>query len=147
MDTLNRVRELMAESPFAVLCTQADSLPYGHVVAYAHDEAITQIAFCTPENTRKVRDMRICQQVALVIDNRARHPGDPLEVGAITATGRAVEIMSCQERDLWQERLLARHPYLETLMRETGAILFRVDLSHIQYVTRLTHVEYWVPDR
>jgi nitroimidazol reductase NimA-like FMN-containing flavoprotein (pyridoxamine 5'-phosphate oxidase superfamily) len=145
-EIVSRLRALMAEAPFAVLCTQNGLEPYGHVVAYAYSDDLRSVALATPRDTRKVHDMAACDRVALVIDNRASHPHSPMHVAAITATGQAREIPPGLEQDLWRARLIARHPYLEDFMRETDAALFRVDLAHFLYVTQLKQVEYWTPE-
>jgi nitroimidazol reductase NimA-like FMN-containing flavoprotein (pyridoxamine 5'-phosphate oxidase superfamily) len=145
-DVIARLRALMAEAPFAVLCTQNGHEPYGHVVAYAYSDDLRSVALATPRDTRKVRDMSACDQVALVVDNRTRHPDDVMQVAAITATGQAHELSPGPEQELWRARLIARHPYLEDFMRETDAVLLRVDLTHFLYVTQLKQVEYWAPE-
>ena len=68
------IRALVAEEPFAVLCTQGEGQPYGSVVAFAFDHDLKSFVFATPRATRKFRLLSQCDRVALVVDNRGKYP-------------------------------------------------------------------------
>ena len=69
-----RIRRLVSDQPYAVLCTQGDGQPYGSVVAFACSADLTTAVFATPVTTRKYRLLVACEQVALVVDNRPAYP-------------------------------------------------------------------------
>ena len=54
----DRIRALLDEQPFAVLCTQGEGQPYGSVIAYAASEDLLAVSFATPVATRKYRLLR-----------------------------------------------------------------------------------------
>ena len=140
------IRALLEGQPFAVLCTQGEGQPYGSVIAYAFDEGLRAVAFGTPVATRKYRLLSECTNVALVIDSRCQHLGNMMEVEALTATGRAVELEGGPEYERWAARLVARHPQLKTFVAAPSSALFRIDIVRYLHVTRFQEVHQWIPD-
>jgi nitroimidazol reductase NimA-like FMN-containing flavoprotein (pyridoxamine 5'-phosphate oxidase superfamily) len=141
-----RIRALLNEQPFAVLCTQGDSQPYGSVIAYAFSEDLDAVAFCTPVATRKYRLLSQCDHVALVVDSRCQHVDNMMEVEALTATGRAVRLESGPEYERWVERLIARHPQLRGFVTAPSTALFRLDVVRYLHVSRFQEVHQWLPN-
>ena len=144
--TRERIRALLDEQPFAVLCTQGDSQPYGSVIAYAYSDDLRSVAFCTPVATRKYRLLSECENVALVVDSRCQHLGNMMEVEALTATGRAVQLESSPEYECWAERLIARHPQLRVFVAAPSSALFRLDIVRYLHVSRFQEVHQWLPN-
>jgi uncharacterized protein YhbP (UPF0306 family) len=141
-----RIRNLVQGERFAVLCTQGQRQPYGSVVAFALSRDLRAAAFATPMTTRKYRLLSECARVALVIDNRGKHPNDMMKVEAITATGRAGQLQPGPDFDQWAGLLTARHPYLKSFVRAPSTALFRIDIVRYLYVTRFQEVRQWVPE-
>jgi hypothetical protein len=139
------IRALIDEQPFAVLCTQGDGQPYGSLIAYAASPDLLCIAFATPVATRKYRLLCECQQVALVIDSRSRFPDALMQVEAITATGRAIQLRPGAELERCAGLLIARHPQLKAFVDAPSSALFRIDVARYLYVTRFQEVRQWVP--
>ncbi|MFC2015384.1 pyridoxamine 5'-phosphate oxidase family protein [Chloroflexota bacterium] len=139
------IRSLVEEEPFAVLCTQGEGQPYGSVVAFASDHDLKSIVFATPRATRKFRLLSQCNQVALVVDNRGKFPGDLMRVGAVTITGMAQELEPGPQFEGWARLLLARHPYLNAFVKSPSTTLFRVDTVRFLHVTRFQEVRQWIP--
>ena len=142
----DRIRGLLDEQPFAVLCTQGGGQPYGSVVAYAAGEDLRSVVFATPVATRKFSLLRECSHVALVVDSRASWPDDMMEVEAITATGRATRLVPGPELDWWAGRLAARHPQLSSFVAAPSSALFRIDIVRYLHVSRFQEVRQWLPD-
>ena len=138
------IRALLAQQPFAVLCTQGGGQPYGSVVAYAVNEALDTAVFATGRATRKYDLLSECDRVALVVDSRSSYPDELMKVEAITATGRARELLD-QERGPWAERLIARHPQLGAFVTSPSTAVFKVGIVRYLYVTRFQEVHPWVP--
>jgi nitroimidazol reductase NimA-like FMN-containing flavoprotein (pyridoxamine 5'-phosphate oxidase superfamily) len=140
-----QIRALIDGQPFAVLCTQGGGQPYGSLVAYAVGEDLFAAAFATPVATRKYRLLSQCQQVALVVDSRSRHPDALMQVEAITATGRATQLEPGSEFNRWAALLTARHPQLKSFVAAPSSALFRIDIVRYLYVTRFQEVHQWIP--
>jgi nitroimidazol reductase NimA-like FMN-containing flavoprotein (pyridoxamine 5'-phosphate oxidase superfamily) len=140
-----RIRALVAEEPFAVLCTQGDGQPYGSVVAFAFDPGLKSFVFATPRATRKFRLLSQCDRVALVVDNRDKFPGDLMKVGAVTITGRAHQLEPGANFDESARLLTARHPYLKPFVESPSTALFRIDAVRFLHVTRFQEVHQWIP--
>ena len=140
-----RIRKLLDEQPFAVLCTQGGGQPYGSLVAYAVSADLQAAIFATPVATRKFRLLRECDRVALVVDSRAKFPDDMMKVEAITATGRAVLLDPGPEFDRWADLLTTRHPQLKSFVVAPSSALFRIDVARYLYVSRFQETYEWFP--
>lgn len=144
--TCQRIRALLDEQPFAVLCTQGGGQPYGSVIAYAVGPELRAVTFATPKATRKYRLLRECESVALVIDSRTKFPEDMMKVEAITATGRAVQLDPGPEFDRWASLLTQRHPQLCSFVYAPSSALFRIDVHRYLHVSRFQEVHQWIPE-
>jgi nitroimidazol reductase NimA-like FMN-containing flavoprotein (pyridoxamine 5'-phosphate oxidase superfamily) len=140
-----QIRGLLQEEPFAVLCTQGGRQPYGSLVAFAFSEDLQFFVFATPVATRKYRLLSECDRVALVVDNRSRHPDDMMQIGAVTVTGQAKQLDPGPEHDDCKALLTGRHPYLKTFVAAPSTALFRVEVVRFLHVTRFQEVRQWIP--
>jgi hypothetical protein len=141
------IKRLLDGQLYAVLCTQGQGQPYGSLVAYAMTPDLDSAVFATQKATRKYRLLSECAHVALVIDNRSAHPGQLMDVEAVTATGRAHEVATGPEFEPWSRLLTDRHPYLDQFVRSASCGLFRIDIVRYLHVTRFQEVRQWVPQR
>ena len=139
------IERLVNEQPLGVLCTQAQGQPYGSIVAIAMHEDLRTFIFATPRQTTKYRLLSECRQVSLVIDSRAAHPNDFLQIDAVTATGTAEEIPRDERFRFFSELLIRRHPYQRAMVEAPSAALFRIDVVRYSYVARLQEVSEWLP--
>ena len=144
--TAQRIRALLEEQPFAVLCTQGGGQPYGSVIAYAVGPELRSVTFATPKATRKYHLLSECGSVALVIDSRCTFPEDMMKVEAITATGRAVQLDPGPEFDRWAGLLIQRHPQLRSFVYAPSSALFRIDVHRYLHVSRFQEVHQWIPE-
>lgn len=140
-----RIRRLVESQPFAVLCTQGQSQPYGSLIAYAMTQDLNHAVFATPKATRKFRLLSECDHVALVIDNRPEFPDQLMEIEAVTATGRAVMLEADDDFACWAELLTNRHSYLTKFVQSASCGLFRIEIVRYFHVSRFQEVRQWVP--
>ncbi|UCG32124.1 MAG: pyridoxamine 5'-phosphate oxidase family protein [Phycisphaerales bacterium] len=143
--TAERVRRLLTEQPYAVLCTQSQSQPYGSLVAFAASDDLKTIVFSTAVTTRKYRLLTECEHVAFLIDSRSTSPADMMQIEAVTATGHARVVTAGRECDRWAGLLTARHPHLAPFVKAESSALIRVDVVRYFHVCRFQEVRQWVP--
>ena len=141
----NKIRALMIEQPYAVLCTQGGGQPYGSMIAFAANQELNTVVFATPIATRKFRLLSECDRVSLVVDNRTYYPGNLPSIHAVTATGRAVNLQNSGVEDNWQKLLVDKHPLMHDFIRAPSTALIRIDILRYLHVTRLQEVFQWIP--
>lgn len=136
-----RIRHLLCQREYGVLCTQGDGQPYGSVVAYACPEDLGCFWFATPKTTRKFKLILECSKVALVVyqDQGA----DVMAGAAVTVTGEATVLDD--ERDIAVSELVSRHPHLDTFFAAPTTALIRLDVIRCFYVERFQEVTEWCP--
>jgi nitroimidazol reductase NimA-like FMN-containing flavoprotein (pyridoxamine 5'-phosphate oxidase superfamily) len=140
-----RIRHLVRDEPYAILSTQGDGQPYASIVAFAMTDDFRAAVFATPMATRKYRLLTACDRVALLIDNRCKHPDDMMRIEAVTATGRATQVERGDEFDRWARVLAARHPHLGAFVASPSVALFRVEIVRFFHVERFQEVREWRP--
>jgi len=140
-----RIRRLIDEQPYAVLCVQGGGQPYGALVAVAFSADLRHAVFSTPIETRKYQLLSECSHVALVIDDRSKKSDKLMEIEAVTATGNAHRIERGEDFDHWADLLIARHPYLKSFSRAATCALFRIDVIRFLHVVRFQEVSQWIP--
>ena len=143
--TRERIRRLLTEQPYAVLCTQSQSQPYGSLVAFAASEDLKMLVFSTPVTTRKYRLLTECEHVSLLIDSRSASSEDMMRIEAVTATGHAQVVAPGTEFDRCAGLLTARHPHLAPFVRAESSALIRVEVVRYFHVCRFQEVRQWVP--
>jgi hypothetical protein len=142
----DRVRRLVREQPYGVLCTQGQQQPYGSLIAIAFTEDLRHAVFATPVTTRKYRLLSGCDHVALVIDNRPNGMEDMRKIEAVTATGRSCHVERNAEFESWAHLLVERHPYLKEFVQAASSALFRIDIIRYFHVVRFQEVHEWSPN-
>jgi hypothetical protein len=140
-----RIRRLVKDQLFGVLCTQSDGQPYGSMIAFAFTEDLKHVVFGTPKATKKYQILTACRNVALVVNNMNRYPNDLMKVEAFTATGRANEITPAEPVTGWADMLLQRHPYLEAFISSPLTALFEVEIGQFFFVRSFQNVTQWDP--
>jgi len=140
-----RIRRLIDEQPYAVLCVQGGGQPYGALVAVAFSEDLQHAVFSTPIETRKYRLLSECSHVALVIDDRSKKADKLMEIEAVTVTGNAHLVERGDGFDRWARLLIARHPYLKSFSKAATSALFQVDVIRFLHVVRFQEVCQWIP--
>ena len=118
------IRELFGSQRLAVLGTQNKGQPYANLIAFAPSEDLRGLYFATARATRKYANIEADARVTVLIDNRSNEDSDFSQAAAVTATGRAKEVVD-SERDEVLAIYLAKHPMLEELkVRSTCRALY-----------------------
>lgn len=142
-----KLKALLENQRLAVLATHREGQPYGSLVSFASTQDVKHILFATTRATRKYANLSADPRVALVIDNRSNQESDIHEAVAVTATGRAEEMLGTEKERLLKT-YLEKHPYLRDFVDSPTCALVRVQVetyymvSRFQEVTEL-HVRTW----
>jgi nitroimidazol reductase NimA-like FMN-containing flavoprotein (pyridoxamine 5'-phosphate oxidase superfamily) len=139
------IRRLLHDQPYAVLCTQGQSQPYGSLIAFAITEDLRTLVFATPVETRKYRFLLECDRVAVVVDSRSTTTHDVMGIEAVTAVGRASVVAAGAEFEQLVALLIQRHPLLADFVHAESSALFRVQMAEYLYVSRFQDVQRWSP--
>ena len=95
-DVAALIYSLLKYESFCVLSTQAGGKPYGSLVAFAFERDMKTFVFGTPTETRKYRNLKQCDRVALVVDSRAHVSDEINRIEAVTITGKVLELKLVQ---------------------------------------------------
>jgi hypothetical protein len=142
---VTRIRRLVTEQLYGVLCTQGHGQPYGSMIAFAFSDDLSRAVFSTPIATRKYHLLLECDRVSLVVDNRPQHPDDMMKVEALTATGRATQVARGPAFQEHERLLIGRHPQLKSFVSASSCALFRIDIFRFFHVSRFQEVGQWTP--
>ena len=93
-DLRNHIQSLFLSRRLAVLATQREEKPYASLVAFAATDDLKTIIFATTRSTRKFGYLSSNPAVALLIDDRTNEASDFRNAMAVTATGKAKEVMA-----------------------------------------------------
>ena len=141
----DRIQDLVNNQPYAVLCVQGKGQPYGALVAFAFTHDLRRAVFATPVATRKFRLSSECDRVSMVVDSRQNQSEDLMDIEAVTATGRAILLKRDADSVIWENLLVARHPYLKSFAKAQSCALFVVDIVRYFHVARFQEVTQWIP--
>ena len=138
--SISKVRKLMAEQRFGVLCTaQPDGQPYTSLVAVVAGEDLGQVAFATLRATRKFENISSEPRVALLLDDRANQPSDLLQAATVTVLGRTRELEG-SDRDHWTMALLSKHATLGDFLRSPDCAVVVIEVDRLLLVTEFQRV-------
>jgi nitroimidazol reductase NimA-like FMN-containing flavoprotein (pyridoxamine 5'-phosphate oxidase superfamily) len=121
------LREIVGAQYFAVLNTVAQGLPYSNLVSFATTEDLRSLVFATGRNTRKHRNMQENHNISLLIDNRANQPSDTSQAVAVTVVGTVRD--EIENRNIYQDLLLARHPQLRPFIEAPDSAIMLVTVQ------------------
>lgn len=142
---IEKIKDLIKEQYFLVLCTSGDKKAYGSLVAYSFTEDFKNIYFATSRQTKKYRLLREHPRVAAVIDNRSSTE-DFQDLDALTITAKACQIDTDDKGFSRGFRALKeRHPYLGDFLKERSTVLFCLEEISIFLVLDLNTVFDWRP--
>jgi nitroimidazol reductase NimA-like FMN-containing flavoprotein (pyridoxamine 5'-phosphate oxidase superfamily) len=133
------IRELFESQKLAVLGTQNEGQPYANLVAFAPSHDLKSLYFVTARATRKYANIEADARVTVLIDNRSNQDSDFSRAAAVTATGRAKEVVA-SKRDEVLAIYLAKHPMLEEFVRSPSCALLRVEVKTYYLVRRFQNV-------
>jgi nitroimidazol reductase NimA-like FMN-containing flavoprotein (pyridoxamine 5'-phosphate oxidase superfamily) len=133
------LRDLFAAQTIAVLSTQGAEFPHASLVAFAASDDLKTLVFATLRNTRKYANMERDPRVALTVDSRTASNADLLHTVVATAFGTAAEVPP-EERGLWEDIFLARHPSLREFVTSPGCALMAVSAQSCDIITGFQNV-------
>ncbi len=141
----DKIRHLVENQPFAVLCTQGSKQPYGSLIAFAYTEDLRHYFFSTPKATKKYSLLEECDRIALVVDSRSSELEVQSQIEAVTVTGKAIQLIKKGDIIKAEKKLSERHSFFSKIIPSESAALFRIDVNEYVYVTRFQEVYQWVP--
>lgn len=133
------IQDLLRTQRLAVLSTQGSGQPHASLVAFAASDDLKYLYFATARTTRKYHHLDVDPRVAMLMDNRSNQESDVHSAIAVTATGRAGEVID-HERDLGVRIYLLKHPYLQDFVRAQSCALIRVEVDTYYLVSRFQQV-------
>jgi hypothetical protein len=136
---LEILRELLAGQLLGVLGTHQEGEPYTSLVGFAATPDLSRLFFATGRATRKHANLVADARASMLVDNRTNRPDDFTEAAAATAVGRVEEI-GPDQRPLFDEIFLAKHPHLEAFVRSPSCAPMSLRVSVYMVVTRFQHV-------
>lgn len=142
----DRIKSLLEEQSLAVLSTQRNGQPYSSLMAFAYTEDLGVILVATGKSTRKHQNIVMDSRVSLLVDNRSNSEEDFHSAAALTILGVA-KIIDSEDRSIFEEIYLNRHPYLHTFLRSPNTTFIKIEVQHYLLVSRFQNVmEYRVGD-
>jgi len=133
------IRDLFESQKLAVLGTQKEGQPYANLIAFAASADLKSLYFVTARATRKYANIEADARVTILIDNRSNQDSDFSQAAALTATGKAEEVLD-KQREGVLETYLAKHPMLEEFVRSPSCVVLKVEVETYYLVRRFQHV-------
>lgn len=133
-DVAKRLNVLASKESFAVLSTNEQGRPYASLISFALTPDLRTIIFATPKNTRKFKNIRETNHVALLIDNRSNKSKNFIETQAITILGKASAIRRGRQWLEYAGIFLKKHPDLEGFINASTTALVAVTIDSCVHV-------------
>ena len=130
---------LFESQKLAVLGTQNEGQPYANLIAFAASDDLKSLYFATARATRKYANIEADARVTVLIDNRSNQDSDFFQATAVTATGRAKEVVD-SNRDEVLAMYMTKHPMLEEFVRSPNCALLQVEVETYYLVRRFQNV-------
>ena len=124
--SMQLLKEVVNTQYFAVLNSLGEGQPYSNLVSFAITDDLKSLIFATNRNTRKYRNIKENNNIALLIDNRTNQPSDVTKATAITVIGNAREESDNKSR--LQAIFLAKHPQLQRFIDNPHNALICVEV-------------------
>lgn len=136
---LGDIRGILDDQRFAVLSSHADGQPYASLVAFAADDDLRRIIFCTPRATRKYANLSSDPRAAMLFHTSHNQADDCTAAMSVTATGTVVEVPD-QRRGAPGAALTGRHPGLAEFAGDPENALMALEVSEYHLVRRFQDV-------
>ena len=135
----DKLKNLFDSQLLAVLGTQGEGQPYTSLVAFSANPDLKFLFFATTRSTRKFAYLAADSRVSMLIDNRSNQTNDFREATAVTALGRAKELIDA-ERENYLSLYLGKHPYLEDFVNSPSCALIKIEVDRYYVVSRFQNV-------
>ena len=130
---IETMTQLLREKSVCVLATVAAGRPHCSLMAYAVNDAATDMYLATLRTTRKYRNIEANPAVSLLVDTR-----EAPQPSALTIEGACRPLAAGPERDQARVRLLGRHPDLAALLDDPGGEILKVRITSFLLLKGLT---------
>ena len=120
------LKEVVNSQYFAVLNSVGEEQPYSNLVSFVVTDDLKSLVFVTDRNTRKYRNIKENNNIAILIDNRTNQPSDVTRATAITVIGTAREELA--NKTNLQAIFLTRHPQLQKFVDNPDNALILVNI-------------------
>jgi nitroimidazol reductase NimA-like FMN-containing flavoprotein (pyridoxamine 5'-phosphate oxidase superfamily) len=130
------MKRLVREKNICVLATIAGNKPYCSLMAYAADDACTEIYMATHRNTRKFRNLTENRSVSLLIDTRDAAPRS--RAWALTIEGTCALVVDAAKREAARHHLLSRNSHLEEFLAHPENEVLCVSIHSLLLLKGLT---------
>jgi len=139
---MNACKDMVKENNFCVLSTCKDNLTNSSLMLYLSDEEGTRLYMLTLRGSMKYANMEENPEVSLLIDTREHLFDRDTEVRALTAYGRSTIIHDEKLNREIIDKLVKRHPSLDTLASMDKATVVQVDVKSFLYLDGVNDAEY-----
>ena len=142
---LEEMKALARTKDICVLATVSGGRPHCSLMAYATDDACSEIYMVTYRDTTKYRNLKENPFVSLLMDTREENPASQRpSAKALTVEGMFHEIKDAAKRSHVRERLVKRHPHLREFMANPDAEVFSIEISSFLLLDGLTEAHFEV---
>jgi hypothetical protein len=124
----NVLRNLFSTQRLAVLATQGSRQPHTSLVAFAATEDLKYLLFVTSRSTLKYQNITTAPRVAMLIDSRPDRGSDFSSSIAVTAVGKAEEVMG-DELAYFRGVYITKHRNMEDFLSASYNALLKVDIE------------------
>lgn len=139
----DRIRYLNSTENIAVLATWGDDTPYTSLVNFVLTDDLKTVIFATPKKTKKYKNIKNSNYVALLIDNRTSTIGSLMDTEAVTIVGKARILKKGKTMDEMKGIYVAKHVDLEDFVNAETTALIAVDIIYCVHVSRFQTVTVW----
>jgi len=134
-----KLTEILGNQHLAVLATEDSGQPHTSLVGFVASDDLRSVCLATSRATRKFRNLKKNEQVAMLIDDRSHSAEDFQRAGALTLYGRAREA-SAERRAPIIRRYLDKFPHLSAFVSSPGCALVEIQAQRYSLVTRFQEV-------
>jgi nitroimidazol reductase NimA-like FMN-containing flavoprotein (pyridoxamine 5'-phosphate oxidase superfamily) len=137
---LAEMKKLAMGKNICVLATLDGNKPYCSLMAYATDEACTEIYMATHRSTKKFRNLTVNPAVSLMIDTREALPRSHAQ--ALTVEGTCASITDAAKKQRVQSTLMAVHPHLKDFLDHPDNEILCVQINAFLLLKGLTEAHH-----
>ena len=127
-------KKMVRENSFCVLSTCRDNLTNSSLMLYLPDSEGLHLYMVTLKGSMKYLSMEVNPEVSLLIDTRERILEGETQVKALTVYGRSSILKDENEGMEIIQKLVQRHPSLQSLSQMKEATVVKVDIKSFLYL-------------
>jgi len=140
LELRTKVSTILGAQLYGVLSTQGEAgAPHASIIAFVTADALGSLVFVTPRTTRKFTYLVARPEAAFFIDDRRSDPDELMQVTGIEVHGAVTELTG-DERTVYRELYLARHPAMASFIDAPGSALMCMTVDRYDVVDHFQHV-------